>query len=135
MFGDRGNRSVVIIAVVEVAIWCFLFGVRHLSGISVVWGGRVIDDMYINRMYTYRLSSDVMAIKVASTIMFMEVILFRISHFGINPESGGSPPSDRVVVSEIIIMCGELVHIVPMSLIVIEFVVFISKNIGIVAVM
>lgn len=44
MFGDRGRRSVVVIVSVEVVIGCILFVVRHFSGISVVWGGRVIDD-------------------------------------------------------------------------------------------
>lgn len=44
-----------------------------------------------------------MAIRVASMIMLREVILLRISHFGINPVSGGSPARDRVVRSMVII--------------------------------
>lgn len=48
MFGDKGSSSVVIIAVVEVIIGHFLCDVRHFIGVREVWGGRVIDDIYIN---------------------------------------------------------------------------------------
>lgn len=85
-------------------------------------------------MYTYRLIREVMAIRIASTVMFREVMLFKISHFGINPESGGSPPSDRMEADRMIMVYGELVHMVPMSLIVIEVVVLINVNVGIVAI-
>lgn len=84
-------------------------------------------------MYTYRLINDVIAIRVASMVMLWVVMLFRINHFGINPESGGSPPSDSIVVDSIIMVWGELVHIVPISLIVVEVVMFISISVGVVA--
>lgn len=74
-----------------------------------------------------------MAIKVASVVMFREVMLFKISHFGMNPDSGGSPPSDRMEEVRMIMVYGELVHMVPISLIVIEIVMLISRNVGIVA--
>lgn len=95
-------------------------------------GGRTIDDTYISRIYTYKLSRDVIAIRVASTTMLLDTMLFRINHFGINPRRGGSPPRDRIIVDEIIIMYGDLVHRVPISLIVIDVVRFISMNIGVV---
>lgn len=132
MFGDSGRRRADIIVRVEVIMWCFLSSVRHFSDISVVCGGRVIDDKYTSRMYTYRLSRDITAIKVASMVILRETILFRISHFGINPERGGSPPRDKIAVDKIIMMYGELVHIVPISLIVVDAVVLIIKNTGIV---
>lgn len=50
MFGDRGRRNVVIIVNVGVIIGCVLFRVRHFSDISVVWGGKVIDDTYTSRI-------------------------------------------------------------------------------------
>lgn len=133
MFGVMGSIRAVIIVNTEVVKWCFLFVVRHFSVISVVCGGRVIDDMYISRMYTYRLSSEVIAIKVASAIMLREVKLFIMSHFGMNPERGGNPPRDRMVVARATVINGEFVHAAPMSLIVVEDVVLISINVGVVA--
>lgn len=127
-----GKRKAVIIVIIEIVMWCFLFGVRHFSGISVVCGGKTIDDTYISRMYTYRLSRDVKAIRVASIIILLDIILFKINHFGINPRRGGSPPMDRMIVDKTIIMYGDLVHMVPMSLMVVEVVRLISMNIGVV---
>lgn len=135
MFGDRGRRSIVIIVNIEVPTGCFLFDVRHFSCMVVVWGGSVIDDIYVSRIYTYRLSSEAIAIMVASAIMFVEIRLFRISHFGMNPERGGSPPMDRTVIDRTVMVYGELVHMVPRSLIVIDIVRLISRNVGIVVMM
>lgn len=42
-------------------------------------------------------------IRMASVVKLKAVILFRISHFGINPVRGGSPARDRMVRSVIII--------------------------------
>lgn len=132
MFGDMGRISAVVIVMTEVETGCLLFGMRHFSGAVEVCGVSVIDDMYISRMYTYRLSKDVMAINVASVVIFVAVSLLRISHLGIKPESGGSPPRDSSVVDRIIMVCGELVHMVPRSLIVVEVVAFIKRKIGVV---
>lgn len=43
---------------------------------------------------------------------------FRINHLGIKPVSGGSPPSAIRVISVIVESVGEVVHIVPRSLVV-----------------
>lgn len=43
---------------------------------------------------------------------------FRISHFGIKPVSGGSPPNAIRVISVIVESVGEIVHIIPKSLVV-----------------
>lgn len=43
---------------------------------------------------------------------------FRISHLGINPVSGGSPPNAMRVIIVIVESVGEIVHIVPKSLVV-----------------
>lgn len=56
---------------------------------------------------------------VASITIFIEVILLRISHFGINPVSGGKPPRESIVSVTTIIRCGEVVQAVPISLIVV----------------
>lgn len=50
MFGDIGSRRAVIIVSVEVSMGCFLYAVRHFMGVVEVFGGVVIDDIYINRM-------------------------------------------------------------------------------------
>lgn len=134
MFGVSGRIRAVVMVSVEIIIGKFLFGVRHFMGVSVVCGGRVIEDMYISCMYTYRLSRDVMAISVASGIILLEVILFKISHFGMNPDRGGSPPRESIVVDRAIMVWGVFVHMVPRSLMVIDSVLFISKSVGMVAV-
>lgn len=45
MFGDSGRRRAVIVVSAVVSMGCFLFGVRHFSGVSEVCGGKVIDDI------------------------------------------------------------------------------------------
>lgn len=67
--------------------------------------------------------------------MFMEAILLRINHLGINPASGGSPPRERIVSAMRIIRCGEVVQIVPISLTVIVSVWLIERKIGAVVIM
>lgn len=37
--------------------------------------------------------------RVASVVKLRAVILFRISHFGMKPVSGGRPVSDRIVIN------------------------------------
>lgn len=91
--------------------------------------------MYINRMYTYRLSSDNTAISVASIVMFRKIILFRTSHFGIKPVIGGSPPSDRTAIESSSMVAGEVGHVVPISLIVVDDEILIVRKIGIVVIM
>lgn len=44
----------------------------------------------------YRLSRDIMAMMVASIVRLKNTILFRMSHFGMKPVRGGSPPRDRM---------------------------------------
>lgn len=60
------------------------------------------------------------AIRVASIVRLKNTILFRISHFGINPVRGGKPPRDRIDSVRADVNCGVVVHIVPKSLIVEE---------------
>lgn len=43
---------------------------------------------------------------------------FRISHFGMKPVSGGSPPNAIRVIIVIVESVGEIVHNVPKSLVV-----------------
>lgn len=50
----------------------------------------------------------------------------RINHFGINPDRGGSPPSDSSVRAAIAVMVGDLVQPIARVLI---FVVFINLNV------
>lgn len=73
-----------------------------------------------------------MAIVVASAVMLNITILFRISHFGMNPVRGGRPPIDRIVIVSIDASCGDVVHMAPMSLIVVDDVIFIIRKIGVV---
>lgn len=80
----------------------------------------------------YRLSSDAIAIMVASVIMSNMTILFRMSHFGMNPVSGGSPPIDRIVVISAVVISGDVVHMVPISFIVVDDVECSSMNTGVV---
>lgn len=42
-----------------------------------------------------------MAIRIASVVRLNIIILFRISHFGMNPVSGGRPPKERMVIVRI----------------------------------
>jgi len=121
-----------IIIIVDIIIGCVLWLIRHFIVIVLVFGVIAIDEMYVNRRYTYRLSSDVMAIIVASVVKLNIIILFRMSHFGIKPVSGGRPPIDRIVIVMIDASCGEVIHVVPMSLIVVDDVVFNIMKIGVV---
>lgn len=73
-----------------------------------------------------------MAIVVASIVMFIAVILFRISHFGMNPVRGGRPPSERMEVESANIRCGDEVHMFPMSLMDDDEVRFVMSRIGVV---
>lgn len=91
-----------------------------------------IDEMYVSRRYTYRLSRDAMAIIVASAVMLNITILFRISHFGMKPVRGGSPPIDRIVIVSIDASCGDVIHVVPISLIVVDDVVWSMRKTGVV---
>lgn len=56
---------------------------------------------------------------MASVVRLRVVILFRMSHFGMKPVRGGRPVSDRIVISKISVRWGEIVHMVPMSLMVV----------------
>ena len=53
-------------------------------------------------------------------IMFSIVISFRISSFGINPDSGGSPPSERRDSISKSMDVGEVVQASPKSVIVFD---------------
>lgn len=61
-----------------------------------------------------------MAIRVASIVRLKQTILFRISHFGIKPVRGGSPPRDKMVNVKADVSRGVVVHIIPRSLIVVD---------------
>lgn len=82
----------------------------------------------------YRLSREAMAIIVASIVIFRCIILFRISHFGMNPVIGGSPPVDKMVADRSSIRAGEEVHTVPMSFIVVDDVMFMTRKMGVVVI-
>lgn len=51
------------------------------------------------------------AIRVGIIILLFFVISWIISHFGINPERGGSPPIDRRVTRARAVMMGALFHV------------------------
>lgn len=73
-----------------------------------------------------------MAIMVASIVRLKNTILFRISHFGMKPVSGGSPPRDKMVSVRADVSWGEAVHMVPRSLIVADAVECSIMKIGVV---
>lgn len=73
-----------------------------------------------------------MAIRVASIVRLKNIILFRISHFGMKPVRGGSPPNDRIDSVRADVSWGVVVHIVPRSLIVEEAVEWSIRKIGVV---
>lgn len=52
-----------------------------------------------------------MAISVGIIILSFFVSSWMIIHFGINPDSGGSPPIDRRVISIRLVMTGVLFHV------------------------
>lgn len=52
-----------------------------------------------------------MAIIVAIYVLLFIVSSLMISHLGIKPVRGGSPPSDRRTVSMEVIMIGDLLHV------------------------
>lgn len=72
--------------------------------------------------------------RVASVVKLRVVILFRISHFGIKPVRGGRPVSDRIVTNIINIKWGEVVHMVPMSLMVVADDALRMRKIGMVVI-
>lgn len=80
----------------------------------------------------YRLNKDIMAMMVASVVRLKNTILFRISHFGMNPVRGGSPPKDRIDSVRADVSWGEAVHITPRSLIVVDIVECSIMKIGVV---
>lgn len=51
------------------------------------------------------------AIRVGIIILLFFVISWIISHFGINPERGGSPPIDRRVTRARAVIMGALFHV------------------------
>lgn len=73
-----------------------------------------------------------MAIRVASIVRLKNIILFRISHFGMKPVRGGRPPNDRMDSVRADVSWGVVVHIVPRSLIVEEAVEWSIRKIGVV---
>lgn len=83
----------------------------------------------------YRLSRDIMAMMVASIVRLKRTILFRISHFGMKPVSGGSPPRDRIDSVRADVSWGEAVHIIPRSLIVVDVVEWSIMKMGMVEIM
>lgn len=57
---------------------------------------------------------------VAVVVRLCVVSSCRISHFGINPVRGGSPPSDINTISTKAVVVGEIIHEVVRSLIVFD---------------
>lgn len=51
------------------------------------------------------------AIKVGKIILLFFVISWIIIHFGINPDSGGSPPIDKRVIRIRTVITGALFHV------------------------
>lgn len=49
--------------------------------------------------------------RVGKIMLSFFVISWMIIHFGINPDSGGSPPIDRRVMRTRIVMMGALFHV------------------------
>lgn len=133
--GVIGSIRVDVTASVDIGAGCVLWFVRHFVAIVMVLGDRVIDETYVSRKYMYRLSTDVRAMIVASVTMLNIIILFRMSHFGMNPVSGGSPLSDRMVRVKIDASCGDRVHMVPMSFTVEDDVECSMRKIGVVDMM
>lgn len=121
--GIIGNIRVDMVIIVDIIIGCDLWCIRHFMVIVLVFGVVAIDEMYVSRRYIYKLSRDIMAIVVASIVMPNIIILFKISHFGIKPVRGGRPLIDRIVIVSIDVSCGDVVQVVPMSLIVVDDVV------------
>lgn len=80
----------------------------------------------------YRLSRDMIAMTVASIVRLKNTILFRMSHFGMKPVRGGSPPRDRMDSVRADVSWGEAVHINPRSLIVVDVVEWSIMKIGVV---
>lgn len=130
--GVIGSMMVDRIIIVDMASGCVLLFIRHFIVIVLVLGVMAIDEIYVSRRYTYRLRRDIIAMIVASIVMLNITILFRISHFGMNPVSGGSPPIDRIVTVRIDASCGDVIHVVPISLIVVDDVVCSMIKIGVV---
>lgn len=60
---------------------------------------------------------------------------FRISSFGMNPVSGGSPPRDVSVSRVIVVIAGEADQVVPMSVMVFVVMVFSEMNMADVMIM
>lgn len=58
---------------------------------------------------------------VAAVVRFCVVSSSIISHFGIKPVSGGSPPNESKISMVMVAIEGEVVHEVIMSLIFFEF--------------
>lgn len=56
-------------------------------------------------------SSVIMAMVSGMIILLFLVSSWIISHLGVNPESGGSPPKDSKVVISIMVIAGVLFHI------------------------
>lgn len=61
-----------------------------------------------------------MAIMVAGIIRFCLVNSCKISHLGMKPVRGGSPPKERSVIRVIIVSMGDLVVEIVMELIFVE---------------
>lgn len=55
-----------------------------------------------------------------------------ISHFGINPVSGGRPPSDIRIIIEVVSSVGLLVQVVPRSVMVFVAVKISVRNMAVV---
>lgn len=69
---------------------------------------------------------------VAAIVRLNSTILFRMSHFGMKPVSGGSPPRERMDSVRADVSWGEAVHMVPRSLIVLDAVEWSIMKIGVV---
>lgn len=69
------------------------------------------------------------AIKVGKIMLLFFVISWIIIHFGINPDSGGSPPIDKRVTRARVVMMGILFHVCDSDRVVVVELAMNSRNI------
>lgn len=65
---------------------------------------------------------------VAGMARFCLVNSCKISHFGINPESGGSPPRESNIINEIMDRRGDLTMDIAIELILVELSILNSRK-------
>lgn len=83
--------------------------------------GNIISDVaYVSRMWKYRLSSAIIAIKVGRILSLFFVISWIIIHLDKNPESGGRLPNDKIMMRINIVIKDVLFHLYESDSVVVE---------------